>query len=301
MITASQSDSYGSLKNLGRAIGTFIRLGVEAKMLFDENSPSISIRSSFERFLIDHDIGDLRAAEISEQNESAVRDRLLEACDEWRRLGLRPPYGLALTDPGTIVTFRNKNQDELLGEDLCSADLLSRLHVIRKCNSKSFLGIAALFLRSINCSPIIVTDGKGDEGIDLVGQIQCGPFKSIVVFVQCKTHENDHVDGGTIRSEYAKFKGLPFTEKYRDYLRRVATFDNIDGRGSLFFVLTNQEFWFEARTAARKIGLVLRSGRQIAGLFEDQCVSTDTLSEVTKMDWKNFGGREVAEILQLRI
>jgi hypothetical protein len=114
-----------------------------------------------------------------------------------------------------------------------------------------------------------VTDGPRDEGIDCIGLVDQGGLRSTAIFIQAQSR-GDLLGGDMLLQEYSKYAALPRTDKYMHYLNALGVPRRLDGAGFLYAVLANSDFKFAAQQYAARLGVLLRSRRQVAQILSSR-------------------------------
>lgn len=255
---------YGSFKNIKDAVNKFVFDGLINRSLSQAPPPILNIQQEFASFLTKGKINSLIAAEEAEKQNNLIKQRLNDALSEWRSLGLPAPVGYA-ENGKNLLTWKHPKYYLLTGYPALSEAFVEVYGWLRELDSRKYLLACVALLKLIGCNPIFITDGSRDEGIDCIGRVAEGPLRSLLVFVQSKTKENNQAMGKEmIYQEYGKYATLPKTDKYREYLKALQ-FDEVrDGVGIIYMIVSNGEFTREAQGAAKQLGILLRSIKQLA-------------------------------------
>lgn len=258
--------TYGDYGSAGKAVTKFVRDELINAALDADPPKTLNVPQEFASFLVAGRVNKLVADEVAEKQRGLIRFRLDEALNQWAGLGLPAPVGYAENEE-IILTWKHDRYADITGQEPLSPQFVETYNWLNGLGARDFLFPCATFLKIIGCDPIFITDGPRDEGIDCIGKIANGPMRSVLFFVQCKTRQRGtkKVFGKELLyQEYGKYATLPKTQKYRDYLRALDHDDCRDGAASVYVVVTNGEFDRNAQEVARKLGILLRSARQIA-------------------------------------
>ncbi len=262
---------YGSFSAAHEAVKTFVVDHLLANSLSTNAPDVLNIAEQFNQFLMDNGFGPLRASEETEKQETLISLKLEEELEEWHALGVPTPIDYVDSNNNILLTWKHGRFSErnFDSRSYRTAEFVSVYNWLLTLQERQFLFACVLYLKQLGCDPIFVTDGSGDMGVDCIGKVSIGPFRSLAVFVQSKTMQRSQgrIAGSTLRQEYAKFVMLKRSEKYIEYLRELSAFDGQDGSGEVFFFVTNGEFKSDAQKAANQLGIVLRSKRQMAFFF----------------------------------
>lgn len=257
--------TYGSFRSVKEAVNRFVFDELITRALSQDPPQTFNLEQQFASFLIAGSFNRLRAEEEAEKQTSLIRRRLDDVLSEWRLQGVPTPIEYAENEE-VLLTWKHIHYQATTGYPALSKDFIEIYEWLSELQSREFLLVCVTFLKLLNCDPIFVTDGPRDEGIDCIGKIADGPLRSVAIFVQSKTRENDLAMFGRdiLYQEYGKYATLPKTDKYREYLKALRFEDIRDGSGALYLVLSNGEFKREAQDVAKHLGILLRSKRQLA-------------------------------------
>jgi hypothetical protein len=257
------NERFGALGDVARAVQRFVIEGLEAEALRLESPRTINIDLAFADFLRQHGVNSLVAEDVVVEQRVLVRRRVTEQIERWRGQGVLSPLGLTVESDEIIVTWRHARFAELTGSDGPAEPFVRIYEWLGNQNNRGFLLPCMAFLKILGCDPIFVTDGARDEGIDCIGLIASGGLKSTAIFIQARSKADLFVSDHLLQ-EYAKYCALPRTSKYLTYLEALGLLKMQDGMGYLYAVLTNSDFKFSAQQYAARLGVLLRSRRQLA-------------------------------------
>ena len=260
--------TFGPFSAAHDAVGQFIANELMSTALSTGAPSLVNILDSFNHFLQRHGFNPLRASEEAQKQESLILRHLENELQEWHILGVPAPISYIEDNNRIIITwkhrlFRHRHFDttEFNTENFVAIyDWISALH------DRDLLFACIVLLKLLKCNPIYVSDGSGDMGVDCIGKISTGSLQSAVILVQAKSLRNParRITENVLRQEYAKYAMLKRTDKYLEYLNKLAVFQGRDGSAELYLVVTNSEFSSDAQRAASKLGILLRSKRQVA-------------------------------------
>lgn len=257
------SEPVPGFATIDRAIRNFVHVEIDERALSMTAPRAIELEQSFVRFLMRCGIQELSAAELYERHAQNVHRQAGLAAEGWQELGQHRPYARLMDEPGTLACWRNPAFEELTGFTPIPGDVASAYDWMRRNAGTAFLLPALCYLRAIGCDRIFLTDGTGDEGIDCIGRMGAGPFRSLAIFVQAKSSMS-FVGGDQFSAMHARFAGLPSTRMFRQYLDALQIPQSTEGAGLLFAVAAQGRFKESATQLAWKSGALLRSGRSIA-------------------------------------
>ena len=226
---------------------------------------TVNVPNAFARFLVSQGVDSFQAEEEAERQERLLCRKLLDVEREWRGLGIPAPIGGSDADE-LWLTWRHPRFSEITGRESLSRKYVSLLNSLSKLGPRQYLLVGLLFLKMIHCDRIFVTDGSNDGGVDCIGRIAAGPLRSVMVFVQVKTrqHNSSRIGRDIVLQEFGKFSVLVKTKKYQEYLEALKFLETIDGSATVFCIMSNVEFDPRGRQLGRDLGVLLRSGRQMA-------------------------------------
>lgn len=272
--------SYGKFYNLKAAISDFIFNRIINDSLETQGPKTINLSGQFASFLEANGFHRHGAEEEAEKQQVLLVSRLSKVLDEWQALGIRVPLDFSRNE-NILLTWRHPKSSEIADRDLVSTEYIKVFDWLSRLHERQYLLAGVLFLKILRCDPIFVTDGPNDAGIDCIGRMGDGPLRSTLIFVQVKTRQGKHVQIGRdiLLQEYGKYMSLSKTNKYRDYLNALG-FDKIkDGCNSIFVIVSNVEFDSGSQILGKNLGILLRSGRQMAHFISD-CINLSKLMEL---------------------
>lgn len=275
--------TYGPHASKKNVINTFVHERVVSLVLSQNPPLTLNLVQQFSAFLHeDLNFDHLSAEEEAAKQADIIRRRLDQILQEWQLLGIPRPLGYAENDE-IILTWRHSRFEVITGYRPISQDFVQIYRWISTLSPRQFLFVAVVFLKLLNCDPIFVTDGPHDEGIDCIGRISQGPLRSVIVLIQAKTKENvsRQFDPDTLYQEYGKYSMLQYTDKYREYLNALGCDQLRDGSGFIYMILSNLEFKPETQEIAKKLGVLLRSRRQLA-FFLSRCFGVQELKDLQR-------------------
>ena len=249
--------------------------------ILSRTAPSvINMLDQFSGYLVTKRGSALTARENAERWFPGVRSEVIKELGTWDKRGIPRPASI-MEDDRTLVTWRHRNYEGLSGYVSLGDNFFEILEWIRGLNSREFLIPNVIFLAHLGAERIFVTEGKGDEGVDVIGTIESGPLKSTGVFVQAKTSSRaSGVGRDTVLLEYAKYVSLPHTDKFRQYMRALEIEATLDGSASIYAITANNRFSPGARNVAARLGILLRSDLQVARYVHCRYGSMTAVREV---------------------
>ena len=259
---------------LDRAIMTFILERLEAKVMRTDGPKSFNIELEFSRFLQDGGLSEEVATEVASRQRDLVRDRLSKHMQRWTMQGVPCPFSFVYAREETVISWRHEEFEDEGGVAWSTPHFVDVYDWIARQSERDFLFACLCFLKVLGCDPIFVTDGSRDEGIDCIGLISSGGLRSTALFVQAKSSA-DPVPGDHLLQMQGKYAGLPRTRKYIEYLDALGVGGRQDGAAFIYAVMTNGDFKFSAQQGAAKLGVLLRSRRQMAQALAESYKVTD--------------------------
>ena len=257
--------TYGSFRTPKEAVKRFVSEKLITPALTPNPPETFNLEQQFAAFLATGSFNRFRAEEEAEKQINFIRRQLGDALNEWSRLGIPSPVQFTENEE-VLLTWKHNHFQQITGHRAISRNFIEIYEWLSGLQSREFLLACVSFLKLLRCDPIFITDGRGDEGIDCIGKIADGPLRSVAVFIQSKTKENDLEKLGrdALFQEYGKYAVLPKTDKYREYLNALRFKEILDGSATLYVMLSNVEFKREAQEVAKNLGILLRSKRQLA-------------------------------------
>ena len=261
---------YGTFPNLKVAVNDFVFNKIINDSFETQAPKTINLSRWFASFLEANGFHRHGAEEEAERQQVLLIRRLSEILDEYQALGIGAPLDFSRNE-NVLLTWRHPRSSTIADRDLVSIEYIEILDWLSQLDARQYLLAGILFLKILRCDPIFVTDGPNDGGVDCIGRMVEGPLRSTLIFVQVKTRQGRHVQVGRdiLLQEYGKYMSLSKTNKYRDYLDALG-FEKIrDGCGSVFVMVSNIEFVFGSQILGKNLGILLRSGRQMAHFIAD--------------------------------
>lgn len=254
---------FGALGDARKAVQSFVVDYLEAGVLRGNAPRTIHIDVAFAEFLTKNGVEELIAAEVAADQRVLVRRRLEEQIERWRAQGVTCPLNRTVESEDIVVSWSHDRFTELTGFDPPDGRFVSVHEWVRAQSGREFLLPCLCFLKIVGCDPIFITDGSFDEGIDCIGKVASGSLRSTAIFIQARSR-SDLISSEVVMQEYAKYAALPRTVKYRQYLEALAIPTSSDGAAFLYAIMTNSDFKQGAQEIAWKLGVLLRSRRQLA-------------------------------------
>jgi len=224
----------------------------------------MTIQREFSQFLRTKGYAELICEEYAESNLNLCIEYISREVEGWNSLGVSSP--LQVISNGRVVTWRHPHFQEITGLKPLHPDFCDIWEWIKSISSREFLFCCSGMLWCIGCSKIFISDTSGDAGIDLLGIIENGPLRGVVVLVQAKT-ANDDVNKECVYSDYAKYLLLKHQNKWGEYRRSLDIEKRTDGCSELYLFSSNREFRPSICAAGKELSFMLRSGRQIAQIL----------------------------------
>ena len=253
---------FGVLGDAKRAVRSYVQSSLSATTTAVAGDNVLNLEVDFARFLQGKGINRDLASELAAEQYLALQFSVEKHIETWNDQGVLAPIGFHVDKARTLVMWRHERFEELTGLTPPARELFAAQEWVAGLVHRDFLLPCACYLRSIGCDRIYVTDGTKDEGIDLIGLIMDGPFRSTAVYVQAKSQ--GRISGDELLQEFAKFRALPQTVKHLHYLDALGASRLKDGMSFVYLVLANGDFDHAAVENGRCLGALLRSRRQIA-------------------------------------
>lgn len=226
--------------------------------------------------------GPIRAADYVEEHFDQLCEVIETHFCDWDAQGV--PRPIAQTDQDRVFVAWPHDQfrrfsglNEIIDSNFCEV-----FDFVQGLGGRPFLVICALWLKCMNFREIYVCDSRGDEGVDLLGILDQGGLRSLIVVIQAKT-SNEAISKGTVVLEYGKYKALIHTPKYMEYRRALGIDSSIQGGTWAYVIMANQSFNGPARVAARNLGILLRSVHQISFDISKRYTKSQIAAEVDRI------------------
>lgn len=278
---------YGKYGRIDTAIAHFIYQHLEDLFICANPPKVINLLSEFADFLVAGGANSLLAQESAERYIGTLTDRITCELEEWKNFTKRYPVAF-LPESDKLISWSHHKGAELTGDMLHSEAYVEAYRTVLRSSPRLFLFVIAVYLGKTGFDRIFMTDGSGDMGTDLLARQSGGAFENVVLFVQSKTAGSDRIGSETLLQEYGKMKACPATDKFRFYLDLVDNSKSLCGSGRLYGFFSNREFRRGTRSHAANLGVVLRSGRQIA-----HCVGASGMALANSV-FRAYEAREIA-------
>lgn len=259
------------------AVRRFIHEHLVPAVVSTEPPIAVNVLARFAAYLVSEGAPPIVAEERAEEWRQLLIDRVTKELIRWEEVGTSRPAWFA-EDERTLLTWSHPKFSDRTGFPSMGLLYFEALQWIRVLEGKHFLIPCAVFLRSIGADPIYITDGTGDEGIDLIGMVNGGALHSTTVFVQAKSG-GGQMSRDAMLLEYAKYKHLFRTNKYGEYLSALPK--SPSGSSFVYAVAARAGFAPAAQDAAARLGILLRSDIQLAQYIEERY---QTISSVRDME-----------------
>lgn len=223
----------------------------------------INVNDHFVAFLVERRVDETEAVDIASDQALLLMDEVERQIQRWKYQGVAPPFDRIPDQVGTLVTWRHARYEAHTGTSAPEQNVFYIYAWLGTLHEKEFHLPCLCYLRVLGCDPIYLTDGGRDEGIDYIGLIKNGPLRSTAIFVQAKS-STTAFGASDVLQEYAKYAGLPRTEKYMQYLNALGIHKSTSGAAYVYAIISNGDIKYGAGTSAPKVGALLRSRRQVA-------------------------------------
>ena len=245
-------------------------------------APVLNLLRGYTRFLEHAGFDSLSAHEQASLDVIKVLEVLEAKLADWDAQGVPRPL-IRVEDRHTFISWLHKEYLRYSGAPRgLDVDYCKLLSFVQGTDSRQFLVVCALWLKCLGVREIRVVDAKGDGGVDLLAVVADGPLRSLIVAVQAKTSTGT-LDRSMVFEEFGKFSMLPQTKMYSVY-RSVLSLDEAqDGAPWCYGIFTNSGFDSGARAAAGSLGIMLRSGRQIAYNLRKCHSAASVVAEVERL------------------
>ena len=226
--------------------------------------------------------GPIRAADFVEEHFVQLCEVIETHFCDWDAQGI--PRPIAQTDQDHVFVAWPHDQFRRFSglQEIIDGNFCEVFDFVKGVDGRAFLVICALWLKGMDFREIYICDGRGDEGVDLLGMLNQGGLRSLIAVIQAKT-SNRTVTRGTVVSEYGKYKSLIHTPKYMEYRRALGIDGSIQGGTWAYVIMANQSFNETARVAARNLGVLLRSVHQISFDISKKYTKSQIAAEVDRI------------------
>lgn len=243
---------------------------------------AVNLKDEFRNHFRENGLGPIRSEELSNDQFGQLCDFVERHLTDWDAQGI--PRPLAQGDQDHIYVAwphdqfaRYSGLSERIDQNFCEV-----FEYIQSLDGKEFLVICALWLKCIGFNKVFVCDGRGDEGVDMLGLLEQGGLRSLVAVVQAKT-SNSPIGRGLLLSEYGKYQMLSHTTKYIEYRRALDLDNRIEGVSWSYMLLSNQTFDFSARRDSSRLGILLRSIHQLTYFLAQDYTKEQIKAEVDRL------------------
>lgn len=257
------------------AIRGFIHDYLVPTVVSTKSPSAINVMARFAAYLSTRGTPRILAEERAEKWWPQLIEWTQQELDRWENFGTNRPACFA-EDERTLLTWNHPKFEDRTGFPSTSMTYFEALCWIRRLDPKGFLIPCAVFLSSLGANPIYITDGSGDEGVDLIGMIREGPLRATTVFVQAKA--GGRISRDAMLLEYGKYGHLPHTKKYGKY--RAALPEVYTGSSFIYTVVARAGFASRAQEIAGRLGILLRSDIQLAKYIEERYSSMSAVCEM---------------------
>ncbi len=247
-----------------QSVRSYVFEALDLKVIPPGSPSTVNIITDYRQYCIDHSIAvSLLADEFVARQEFGLVSGVSEYIESWNALGIPAPVGFVGKQGNTLVTYHHERFAELVGQEGLASHFGELHQWLGVQAERDFLFPCAVQLLAMGATRILITDTSGDAGVDLIGKFDVGPLSGTVVFVQAKT-SNSVITREVVYAEYGKFRAGQNSEKGRDYASAIGASRTGAGLGPVFCIMANVEFKDNAKRAARELGVLLKSRRQIS-------------------------------------
>lgn len=247
-----------------QSVREYVERSLDAKVTPASAPVSINLITDYTEFCIAEKVKPrLLADEFAERQKSSLIYLVSEYIESWSILGIPSPIAFVGKYGSSIVTYRHHDYEQLTGLPSLNGSFGEIFEWVGSQLERNFLLVCALQLRAMGVSSILITDTSGDAGIDLIGRYERGPLAGKVIFVQAKSSKSE-ISRDLIYLEFGKYLAGKNGDKGREYFNAIGGTRIAYGIAPIFCFMTNANFKGSARQAARELGILLKSGRQIA-------------------------------------
>jgi len=242
-------------------IAGFLREMLLAKVVAPDCQPKLNIQTEFRDYIVTSGAPKFSAEQHAILWYPQLTMVLEERLKDWDELGI--PRPMELSDQFTCLTWRHPKYTKVTGRDPLAQNYIDVYDWVRTRKERDFLFVCACVLILAGADPVCITDGRGDEGADLIARLAKGLMRSAMLVVQSKT-SSDPISRDMVLLEYGKYAGLLMSPKMIEYRRALGLEHSSDGSANCYMFLSNTEFSPSARDVASRLGVLIRCSRQIA-------------------------------------
>jgi len=228
----------------------------------------LNIRAEFRNYLIAKGTPELEAEENAEKWECNLKEIIFAAQEEWSRQGVPCPFGFSAKGD-LLIGLGHPKWGEITNQEKLPPEFNGISAWLHSLSGKEFLVACSVYLKLVGCDPIYITDGSGDGGIDLIGLISQGPLRSHAYYIQSKTSKSQ-ISRDMILLEYGKYASTLNSHTFREYENALKINASFDGTNATYLFISNNEFKKNARSEAKQLRILLRSGSQLAFWFSQK-------------------------------
>jgi len=268
----------------------------------NKNCPTkLNLLTSFKGYLSTKVSDAIKSEELAIRLLPDLIKKLNTRLDDWNSLGVPYPCWQSDENDELIITWKHPKYEEKTGYIALTENFINVLHWIGTLNSREFLIVCAVLLKTLGATKIFITDGPNDGGVDLIARIEQTPFNSLVFFVQSKTVQDKSkvITRDTVLMEYGKYLSLPHEEIYQKYRRALDLDRSCDGVSYCYTIIANSDFHNSAKDISAKVGVLLRSKIQTS-YFLSHVVSASDLERI-KHDLKDSLNADLSLNLSTKI
>lgn len=239
----------------------------------------INLQLAFRDHIIDQGENSLQSEEMAGNQIDHLCRSLEQHLSYWDAQGI--PHPFTQTDQKNIfLTWRHAQFYKYSGlSQTIDANFCEIFEYIQSLDGSQFLVVCALWLKCAGFHKIYICDARGDKGVDILGLLEEGALRSLVMVIQAKTSK-EPITQGQVFNEYRKYLMLPDTSKYIQYRRALEMDTRVDGSSWTYTILANNSFNYHAQKTSRECGILLRSIHQITFLLTGKYTKNQIEKEV---------------------
>lgn len=260
--------NIGGFPTLQDAMRGFLTEWLEIKAM-RQSAKLFKIDDEFIAFLVSRSVEQTRAIDLAAVGVFQLTVEIDMHVKRWTAQGAASPFHRSADEEHVVVAWQHSSYECPEGLQTPSQGYFDIYLWLGTLKNAEFLFPCLCYLRTLGCDPVFLTDGSGDEGVDCIGVVSGGAMRSTVVFVQAKS-TLDGCSANEIRIEYAKYQALPRTDMYMRYLSAMGIMNSKAGAAYIYVLISNGDIRGGAWESAPKLGVLLRTRRQLAATLAER-------------------------------
>lgn len=238
--------------------------GVATRLATGLSWERVSLSNELERAFLREGTSEATASDLAERLKGRLETQLEQLLQQvWDEFGIPRPL-ISSHTPGLYLGIRHKNYVQRSGARALPIFYPDVLQFVVEASAKELVGIVAITLFLSGCDPILITDGKGDGGVDVAGRMAHGILHGTQLFVQAKAVGRE-LGKRAVQTESKVFADGKQDGKVDSIIRSLG----MNGQyflssGYLHLIVSSGGFRRSAQQYASNQNLILWNARQIA-------------------------------------